>query len=132
MEAIRNEKEQKRYAPLMAYQDEESMGLNARPWQQVVMFIARTIKPHQWESPKYRFTQEQKRQWRRMVGEARSEVERQKADESSSGREGRQESWQSGRGRVSRDQLMLLTTEQVQKETVYCKVYRIYGLVTIV
>lgn len=80
MEAIRNEKEQKRYVPLMAYQDEEAIGLNAKPWQQVVMFFLRTRKIHEWESPKYRFTDEQKRSWSKMMREAGIEVQQQGDD----------------------------------------------------
>ncbi|KAG8630425.1 hypothetical protein KVT40_002044 [Elsinoe batatas] len=101
MEAIRNEKEQKRYVPLMAYQDEEAMGLNARPWQQVLMFFARTRKVHQWKSPKYRFTKEQKKCWQEVVEEAGIEVHQQQEGNNGGERQGRDwrssQRWQGSR-----------------------------------
>jgi hypothetical protein len=41
-EAIRSEKRQTRYVPLMAYQDYKAIGTYTRPWQRVLMFFART------------------------------------------------------------------------------------------
>jgi len=54
----------------MAYEDKEAIELYAKPWQQVVMFFARTRKAHQWKSPKYRFTDVRKKCWRAMMREA--------------------------------------------------------------
>lgn len=79
MEVIRSEKTQTRFTPLMAYQDEEGISVNARPWQQVVMFFLRTKRTHEWESPKYKFTRVQKKCWGKMMLEAESEVQANKS-----------------------------------------------------
>ena len=63
MEAIRTEKHQTRYSPLKPYQDRKSIVRHSKPWRQVLMFFARTQKPHEWESPPYEFTSEQQRSW---------------------------------------------------------------------
>jgi hypothetical protein len=42
IEAIRTEKGQLRHYPLQAYMDEESIQEHVRPWQQMLMFFART------------------------------------------------------------------------------------------
>jgi hypothetical protein len=40
------------------------------PWQQVMMVFARTQVPHQWESPRYPFTERQQQAWDRLWNEA--------------------------------------------------------------
>jgi hypothetical protein len=60
LEAIRTEKHQNRYQPLQPYMDEKSISNHARPWQQILMFFARTQREHAWKSPKYRFTRRQR------------------------------------------------------------------------
>ena len=59
LEAIRTEKHQTRYQPLQPYMDEQSIVKHVRPWQQIVMFFARTQREHAWKSAKYRFTRRQ-------------------------------------------------------------------------
>jgi hypothetical protein len=44
LEAIRTEKHQTRFQPLQPYMDDEAIGKHTRPWQQVLMFFARTQK----------------------------------------------------------------------------------------
>lgn len=56
IEAIRTEQHQTRYQPLQPYQHEEGIKDRVRSWRQVLMFLARTHKRHDWASPKYRFT----------------------------------------------------------------------------
>ena len=46
LEAIRTEKHQTRYQPLQPYMDEQSIVKHVRPWQQMVMFFARTQREH--------------------------------------------------------------------------------------
>ena len=53
LEAIRTEKHQTRYQPLQPYMDKEAIVKHTRPWQQVLMFFARTQKEHTWKSPQY-------------------------------------------------------------------------------
>jgi hypothetical protein len=70
LEAIRTEKHQTRYQPLQPYMDEKSISDHARPWQQMLMFFARTQREHAWKSPKYRFTRRQREAWEALVEEA--------------------------------------------------------------
>jgi hypothetical protein len=55
LEAIRTEKHQTRYQPLQPYMDKDAIVKHMRPWQQMLMFFARTQKEHRWKSPRYRF-----------------------------------------------------------------------------
>jgi hypothetical protein len=52
--------------------DEQSIGDHTRPWQQILMFFARTQREHAWKSPAYRFTRRQREAWEALVEEARS------------------------------------------------------------
>jgi hypothetical protein len=47
-EAILTEKHQTRLQPLQPYMNEESISEHARPWQQMLMFFARTQREHAW------------------------------------------------------------------------------------
>jgi hypothetical protein len=63
--------------------DKEAIVKHTRPWQQVLMFFARTQKEHGWKSPQYRFTRRQREAWETLVGEARriAEAEAEDAEE---------------------------------------------------
>ena len=74
LEAIRTEKHQTRFQPLQPYMDEKSIGEHVRPWQQVLMFFARTQREHAWKSPQYRFTRRQCEAWEALVEEAERSV----------------------------------------------------------
>ena len=71
LEAIRTEKHQTRYQPLQPYMDEKSIVEHARPWKQILMFFARTQRQHEWNSPKYRFTCQQREAWEALTEEAK-------------------------------------------------------------
>jgi hypothetical protein len=60
VEAVRSEKGQTPYRPLLAYMDEAAIQKHVRPWQQILAFIARTQAPHDWTSPKYGMTARQR------------------------------------------------------------------------
>ncbi|KAI8930521.1 hypothetical protein NX059_012133 [Plenodomus lindquistii] len=75
LEAIRTEKHQTRFQPLQPYMDEKSIGNHTRPWQQILMFFARTQREHTWKSPKYRFTRRQQEAWEALVEAAEGSVE---------------------------------------------------------
>jgi hypothetical protein len=75
LEAIRTEMHQTRFMPLQPYMDEKSIGEHTRPWQQMLMFFARTQRQHAWKSPKYRFTRRQREAWEAFVEEAERSVE---------------------------------------------------------
>lgn len=60
LEAVRSEVDQQRFTPLRLYQEVASIERRAQPWQQVMMFFARTQRPHDWRSPAYRFNRRQK------------------------------------------------------------------------
>ena len=75
LEAIRSEKHQTQFRPLEPYMDEESIVHRVRPWQQMLMFFWRTQQPHEWRSPRYRFTRRQREAWERLVEAVVSGVE---------------------------------------------------------
>ncbi|KAF1828319.1 hypothetical protein BDW02DRAFT_584568 [Decorospora gaudefroyi] len=56
--------------PLQPYMDKEAIVKHTRPWQQVLMFFARTQKEHAWKSPHYRFRRRQRKAWEALVHEA--------------------------------------------------------------
>ncbi|KAK3613862.1 hypothetical protein LTR56_027628 [Elasticomyces elasticus] len=75
-EAVRSEKHQTRYQPLMAYQDEQSFSSYVRPWQQIIMFFARTRTAElRKENPQYRFNRRQSQAWEQFVQVAEDIVE---------------------------------------------------------
>lgn len=63
IEAARTEKDQSPHQPLQAYMDEGQIQRHVEPWQQVLMFFARTQVEHDWQSPPYRFSPRQRRAW---------------------------------------------------------------------
>jgi hypothetical protein len=70
LEAIRTEKHQTRFQPLQPYMDKDSIVKHMRPWQQVLMFFARTQKEHAWKSPGYKLTRRQREAWEALICEA--------------------------------------------------------------
>ena len=64
MAAIRTQQIQNRYEPLQAYMNQDTIVRHMRPWQQILMFFARTQLPHEWESLGYQFTPWQWKTWR--------------------------------------------------------------------
>jgi hypothetical protein len=56
--------------------NEKSISEHARPWQQMLMFFARTQREHAWRSPKYQFTRQQREVWEALVKEAERSVKR--------------------------------------------------------
>jgi hypothetical protein len=81
LEAIRTEKHQTRFQPLQPYMDKDAIVKHARPWQQMLMFFARTQKEHTWRSPQYRFTRRQREAWEALVEQAERGVEGEEVDE---------------------------------------------------
>lgn len=67
LEAIRTEMHQTQYHPLQPYQDEKTIKDHCRPWQQMLMFIVRTQREHEWKSPAYKFTRWQFKAYRRLI-----------------------------------------------------------------
>jgi hypothetical protein len=70
LEVVRTEKHQTQFKPLQPYMDKEAIVKHTRPWQQVLMFFARTQKEHAWKSPQYRFRRRQRKAWEALVREA--------------------------------------------------------------
>lgn len=66
VEAVRSEKGQTPYRPLLAYMDEAAIQKHVHPWQQILAFIAHTQAPHDWTSPKYGMTARQRKKWRQL------------------------------------------------------------------
>jgi RecQ family ATP-dependent DNA helicase len=87
LEAIRTEKHQTRFQPLQPYMDRDAIVKHARPWQQMLMFFARTQKEHTWKSPRYQFTRRQREAWEALVELAERQVEGEEADEEDVGEE---------------------------------------------
>ncbi|RHZ43206.1 uncharacterized protein CDV56_100941 [Aspergillus thermomutatus] len=56
MKAVRSQKGQMPYRPLLAYMDATAIKRHVHLWQQILAFIARTQAPHDWTSPKYGMT----------------------------------------------------------------------------
>jgi hypothetical protein len=76
LEAISTEKHQTRFQPLQPYMDQEAIVKHTRPWQQVLMFFARTQKEHAWKSPGYKFTRRQREAWEALIWEAEAAAAR--------------------------------------------------------
>jgi superfamily II DNA helicase RecQ len=70
LEAIRTEKHQTRFQPLQPYMDKDAIVKHVRPWQQMLMFFARTQREHTWKSPKYRFNRRQRETWDALIEQA--------------------------------------------------------------
>jgi hypothetical protein len=80
-QAIPTEKHQTRFQPLQPYMDQKSIGDHTRPWQQILMFFARTQREHAWKSPAYRFTRRQREAWEALVEAAEKSAGRDEAEE---------------------------------------------------
>jgi hypothetical protein len=48
----RTEKQQTRYQSLKTYKEAKDLTRNSRPWQQILMVLARTKEEHEWSSPR--------------------------------------------------------------------------------
>jgi hypothetical protein len=69
MEAERADRARTHYRPLRPYQDQKSIRRHVRPWQQALMFFARTqVDPDL--GPKYRFNAQQQAAWTSLVADA--------------------------------------------------------------
>lgn len=84
VEAHRTDFQSMPHQPLQAYMDEESIIRHIQPWQQILMFFARTQVAHEWTSPVYRFTTRQRRAWQALwrlaMADGRSEYHAQAGD----------------------------------------------------
>jgi hypothetical protein len=87
LEAIRTEKHQTRFQPLQPYMDEKSISEHVWPWQQMLIFFARTQREHTWKSPKYRFTRRQREAWEALVEEAQRSARGEQEQEEEEGEE---------------------------------------------
>lgn len=74
MEAIRTEKHQTRYQPLQPYMNVKGLSNYSRPWKQILMFMIRTKRAHDWVSPKYKFNKMQRGMWKRLFRVAKKVV----------------------------------------------------------
>ncbi|KAE8383979.1 hypothetical protein BDV23DRAFT_189686 [Aspergillus alliaceus] len=63
IKAVRSEKGQTPYRPLLAYMDADSVAKHVQPWQQILAFIARTQVPRTEKSPPYGMTPRQRKKW---------------------------------------------------------------------
>ncbi len=82
MEAIRTEKHQTRYQPLQPYMNVKGLMNYSRPWKQILMFMVRTKRAHDWVSPKYKFNKALRGMWKRLFRVAK-EVVRKKNEQNS-------------------------------------------------
>jgi hypothetical protein len=80
LEAICTEEHQTRFQPLQPYMDKEAIVKHTRPWQQMLMFFARTQREHGWKSLQYRFTRRQREAWEALVHKARRTAEAEAED----------------------------------------------------
>ena len=74
LEIIRTEIQQTEYTPLQAYMDDTSIKERSRPWKQMLMFFARTQREHSWNSPKYKFTRQQRDAWLHLVEQTKKDI----------------------------------------------------------
>jgi superfamily II DNA helicase RecQ len=81
LEAIRTEKHQTRFQPLQPYMDKDAIVKHTRPWQQMLMFFARTQREHTWKSPQYRFTRRQQEAWEALVEAAERDSRSEETDQ---------------------------------------------------
>ncbi|KAG9375597.1 hypothetical protein A1F94_013807 [Pyrenophora tritici-repentis] len=71
--------------------DKNAIVKHTRPWQQMLMFFARTQKEHGWKSPKYRFTRRQREAWEVLIEQAKRSIEGDEEDEAEDMDEEREE-----------------------------------------
>jgi hypothetical protein len=62
-EAVRTKRDRLPHQPLQAYMDADNIERHTIPWQQILMFFARTQTTHEWASPNYKFTKRQRAAW---------------------------------------------------------------------
>lgn len=65
-EAVRTVLYELPHQPIQSYMDIESIKRHVLPWQQILMFFARTQREHDWQSPQYQFTSQQVRRWQEL------------------------------------------------------------------
>ncbi|KAF7441544.1 hypothetical protein A1F99_141520 [Pyrenophora tritici-repentis] len=80
-----------RIGPLQPYMDKNAIVKHTRPWQQMLMVVARTQKEHGWKSPKYRFTRRQREAWEVLIEQAKRSIEGDEEDEAEDMDEEREE-----------------------------------------
>jgi superfamily II DNA or RNA helicase len=65
--------------PLMAYMDAASIQKHVEPWQQVLLFFARTHAPNDWTTPEYEFTPRQRCTWEQFWAAAQEQTDGRRA-----------------------------------------------------
>ncbi|KAJ5162549.1 hypothetical protein N7492_007941 [Penicillium capsulatum] len=63
IDIARTMKDESPHSPLLAYLNAAGIQKHVEPWQQILMFFARTQVNHNWRSPEYKFTPRQQRSW---------------------------------------------------------------------
>ncbi|KAB8226893.1 uncharacterized protein BDW43DRAFT_317345 [Aspergillus alliaceus] len=66
IEAMQSKKGQTLYCPLLAYMDADSVAKHVQPWQQILVFIARTQVPRIEKSPLYGIISRQRKKWQQL------------------------------------------------------------------
>jgi superfamily II DNA helicase RecQ len=74
LEAIRTEANQTRFVPLQAYMHEAELSRYAKPWKQILMFVARTRRSQEWAKPRPKFGVRQRHAWREVMNQAHREA----------------------------------------------------------
>jgi hypothetical protein len=85
--------------------DKEAIVKHVRPWQQVLMFFARTQREHTWKSLQYRFTRRQREAWEALI---------EQAERVAGGEEEEREEVEGGEGMEAMDEE---TMDEVEGET---------------
>jgi hypothetical protein len=76
-EATRTEIDQIRYMPLGPYREQDQVGKQCQPSQQMANFFVCTQQfqqEHRWQTPPYRFKNNQKKSFQRSMAAARQEI----------------------------------------------------------
>lgn len=78
---VRVERDRLPHKPLQAYMDHESIQKHCAPWQQILVFFARTQVPHTWRSPRYILRGRRHRAWQHLWQLAELSVREQDRDQ---------------------------------------------------
>ncbi|CAG8359639.1 unnamed protein product, partial [Penicillium salamii] len=76
IEIVRTMKDESPHEPLLAYLDPAGIQKHVAPWQEMMMFFARTQMEHSWPSPPYAFTRRQQQSWETVWGFAQAHANR--------------------------------------------------------
>lgn len=105
--------------PLQPYLDGDNLSKHVEPWQRILMFFARTQRPHDWVSPKYKLSERQAFTWNAVTRCAQAEYAAQQESPDPMENDARGDSWTPLQEKIM-DFCIELLAQKVRRDNYEC------------